>query len=243
MHNKAKDDLLNIQHTEDNSKLRPVNLESYSQEFFLALRTDSPYGAFVDTIESIDLKYLEKTLNTQNKKLAFWINTYNALVQVKIKKSPNSFGNINSFFKDKDLLIGGVSVSLDDLENGILRAQPISDQMEFCEKFCLDSLDCRIHFTLNCGATSCPAIAYYESEHIEDQLNLAERFFVQNNSRYDQVKNELTISELFKWFESDFGGRTGVLLIMEKHEILVNNNPPKIKYDQYDWGLNAGKYD
>ena len=227
----------------DEPTLKPADLESYSQEFFLALRTDSPYEAYVDTIERIDLNYLETSLNTQEKKLAFWINTYNALVQVKLKESPESFKNIKQFFRNKDLLIGGESISLDDLENGILRLQPINEAAAFCIRFRLSTLDYRIHFTLNCGASSCPAIAYYDSKQIEDQLSLAEEVFVQNNSSYDQIKNELTISELFKWFESDFGGFKGIIQIMEKHKVLTKGIQPKVLYDQYDWGISAGKYD
>lgn len=242
MHNRASNGHLN-QSGIEKPILRPIDLESYSQEFFLALRTDSPFDAYLDTIEAIDLDYLETSLNTQEKKLAFWINTYNALVQVKIKNSPESFKNINTFFKERDLRIGGVSVSLDDVENGILRLKEIPDQEAFCSRFRVDSLDSRIHFTLNCGASSCPAIAYYASGQIQQQLNEAEGFFIEMSSSYNSEKNELRISELFKWFESDFGGRSGVLLLLEKYGLFDKNTNPKITYDPYDWGLSPGKYD
>ena len=37
----------------------------------------------------------------------------------------------------------------------------------------VDVIDFRIHFALNCGAKSCPPIAFYSYDKINDQLDLA----------------------------------------------------------------------
>ena len=39
-------------------------------------------------------------------------------------------------------------------------------------------LDPRIHFTLNCGATSCPPIRVYSAPNLDSQLNRAAASFL-----------------------------------------------------------------
>ena len=59
--------------------------------------------------------------------------------------------------------------------------------MHSLNRFKLNKLDYRIHFTMNCGASSCPAIAYYKPETIQEDLGLAENVFVNSNSSYDSL--------------------------------------------------------
>ena len=160
----------------------------------------------MDTLQKINLKKLHSELNTPNKKLAFWINTYNSLVQIRLIENPNIFEDKNAFFKKNDILIGGEKLSLNDIENGIMRLKTDENitNLFITKKFMLKTLENRIHFTLNCGATSCPAIAYYNPDELEQQLEGATRFYVENNCEYDAEKNEVLISELFSWFKDDF---------------------------------------
>ena len=110
------------------------------------------------------------------------------------------------------------------------------------KKFKLDSLDYRIHFTMNCGAASCPAIAYYKPETIQDDLTNAENLFIVQSSVYDTLSNTLEISELLKWFAEDFGGDLGIYKVMVKNNIIVENINPKIIYKPYDWELKSRNY-
>ena len=56
-----------------------------------AVKTEGPYQAYIDTLSEIDLKQMKESLNSREKKLAFWINIYNALVQIKLSENPASF--------------------------------------------------------------------------------------------------------------------------------------------------------
>ena len=225
-----------------NKKLYPKDPLAFSENLFLAIRTEQEIKPFVDTLSTIDLTRLKKELNTSDKKLAFWINTYNSMVRIKAMKNPGSFKNRDSFFKKANNKIGGHYISLDDIENGILRRKGSEYSKEFVADFRVDKLDYRIHFTLNCGASSCPPIAYYDHKKLDSQLQIAEKFFVTSNSKFDKSKNTLTTSEIFKWFESDFGGKDGVLRLMKKYNVIPSSSKPKIAYDKYDWNLDLDNY-
>ena len=46
--------------------------------------------------------------------------------------------------------------------------------------------DPRIHFALNCGAVSCPPIAVYEGESLDEQLDIATEGFLEGNTIVDK---------------------------------------------------------
>ena len=103
--------------------LYPQDIIYFSQDFFLAIRYDDPIESFLDTIAKLNLDKLSNDLNSEDIKLAFWINIYNSMVQSKIILDENSFKNQNSFFKEKDVDFGGNKISLDEIEHGIIRGK------------------------------------------------------------------------------------------------------------------------
>ena len=218
----------------------PKNIIFFSQDFYLAIRYEDPIDAYLDTLSNLNLNHLSDDLNTQDIKLAFWINIYNSLVQSKIILDEKSFVNQEEFFNKQDLIFGGFRISLDDIEHGILRGKKSNNSL--VAKFKLDELDNRIHFTMNCGAHSCPAIAYYQPANIEEQLSLAENVFTLGNSSYDTVSNVLITSELFSWFKEDFHGESGIIDIMKINGIVPMNVTPLIKYESYNWDLTPRNY-
>ena len=220
--------------------LYPKNIVFFSQDFYLAIRYNEPIVGYIDTLSKLNLNNLSNDLNTHDIKLAFWINIYNSLVQAKLILDEKSFNNQGVFFKNKDIVFGGYEISLDDIEHGILRGKKFKNS--FLTKFKLAELDNRIHFTMNCGAHSCPAIAYYKPAKIEEQLCLAENVFTLANSSYDPVSNVLVTSELFSWFIEDFDGESGIIDIMKKNGIVPMNVMPVIKYESYNWDLNPRNY-
>lgn len=217
--------------------LYPKDAVRFSQDFIISIKSEMPYEAFRDTLRSIDLDQLSKDLITSDQKLAFWINTYNAMVQTKIRDNQEAFKDQETFFKTADQELGTLKVSLDDIETGILRRKKVDKNSKFVDRFKVDVLDPRIHFTLNCGATSCPPIAFYSVENLNNDLALAEESFVTQTSKYSKATNTLEISELFNWFEEDFGGKEGVLTLMKRLKIIDEETNPTIAYTPYDWNL------
>ena len=152
-----------------------------------------------------------ESLKSDAYKKAFWINTYNGLtnyliIDLKIKKSMKESTEI---FKGKHVKIDNIPFSLDDIEHGILRKNArkhLSENHEIL-KHQVDKLDYRIHFSLNCGAASCPMIAFYSSENIEEELIMAENSFVTGEFEINSNLKKISCSSLFEWYKEDFDKR------------------------------------
>jgi hypothetical protein len=196
-------------------------------------------------------------LRDDKEKLAFWINLYNTIVVDGIIEGGvrESVREITGFFAKFKYDIGGHHFSPDDIEHGILRAnsRKHSHPMKHFgpgnpgKKFSLKEVDPRIHFALVCGSRSCAPIRYYTPEGIDEELELAAQNFV-NSSEVIVIPEEdkIMISQIFKWYEPDFGGISGVMEFIKKY--LVDDDKRefmaraqsgvKIDYLYYDWSLN-----
>ena len=190
-------------------------------------------------------------------KLAFWTNLYNtivvdAIVTLRVKQSVRE---VPEFFRKVKYAIGSHLFSADDIEHGILRGnvrpwfypmRPFGPRDQR-RALILTPVDPRIHFALVCGSRSCAPIGYYDVEHIYEQLEEAAKSFV-NSSEVLVLPEEgkMLISEIFRWYEKDFGGKGGVIdfifdyLVGEnaRHFIRENSLNLPIEYLQYDWNLN-----
>lgn len=226
----------------ENEFKNPKNLISFSQEFLLQQKSGNETAAFIDTLENLDNTKLIASLNSDEKKIAFWLNCYNALVQYKLSKDSTLYKNKKAFFAGQSITIGGEKMSLNSIENGILRLQTESKNESLIKNLRPIKLDYRIHFALNCGANSCPPIAFYDPNNLDQQLSLAEKSFVKSTSSYDTAKNEVEISELFKWYEEDFNGELGIIQLLKRNQIIPIWVNPKITYSHYDWELEQNNF-
>ncbi len=156
------------------------------------------------------------TLPSRETRLAFWINLYNALIidaviSFEVKQSVQ---HIRGFFWRAAYNIGGRRYSAHDIEHGILRANaayPAIPGSHFSPRdprrlYSLTTLDARIHFALVCAARSCPPIAVYDADHIDTQLDLATRAFVNGGGvTLDPRAKVIWLSKIFQWYAPDFG--------------------------------------
>ena len=177
-------------------------------------------------------KFDLSTLQSDSQKKSFWINTYNGLtnyliINLGIKVSMKEVADL---FKAKRFNINSIPFSLDDIEHGILRRNArkhLSDDDQIL-RFQVDKLDYRIHFSLNCGAESCPMIAFYSEENIEEELSMAESVFVTAEFEIDSISKTITCSSLFEWYKEDFEKR-------------FSENPVFADYThilkEYNWGI------
>ena len=124
-------------------------------------------------------------------KLAFFINVYNVLVihGTVVKGVPSSMYQRYKFFAHTCYNIGGHLLSLNDIENGILRSNRSSMATLYRKPFgssdprlaiILPTVDPRIHFALNCGAKSCPPIKTFTGDEVEDQLEVATQAYLES---------------------------------------------------------------
>lgn len=195
------------------------------------------------------------TLATRGARLAFWINTYNALVAEGIAALGlrRSIWEAPDFFQRVRCRVGGLVFSADEIEHGVLRGNrpsPLSAAAPFPEgdprgACAIVPPDPRVHFALNCGARSCPVLRTYEAERLEAQLDAATRAFVANEVTVDG--NGLIISEIFKWFRADFEDLSvGLAGFLVRHlddgdarRRILERGLDGLAYRSWDWGLAA----
>ncbi|MGB1247571.1 MAG: DUF547 domain-containing protein, partial [Chitinophagales bacterium] len=209
-------------------------------------------SSYIEDFANFEKKELKKELITESEKKAFWLNIYNAYIQIKAKENPSMLADSrNDFFGKKWINIAGKEMSFDLIEHGIIRSSKIKWSLGYIDKwfpskfeqqFRLDSVDYRIHFALNCGAKGCPPIAFYTPENLEEQLNTATASFLQLETNYNVAENEVTVSKIMQWFNGDFGGKVGIKSILEQYEITPENSNPKIIYQDYDWTIALQNY-
>ena len=105
---------------------------------------------------------------------------------------------------------------MDDIEHGILRRSKVKWSFgyfnklfpsAFEKKHRVDTLDYRIHFSLNCGATSCPPIAFYKPEQLDKQLEVATKVYLSGEAAYNEADNTVALPALMGWFRGVFGGK------------------------------------
>jgi hypothetical protein len=222
------------------SIMNPDQLNHLSEQLLLHVKLGKDTSAIQRKLEESELISLKKSLVNDDKKKAFWINIYNAYYQIlrqekKIVKP--------AIYKQRLIKISGKSWSLDDVEHGILRRFRYKYSLgffanvmasKFIKEHAVDQLDYRIHFALNCGAKSCPPIAFYHSGNIHAQLDLATQSFLEGESDFDDENKVVRTSALFKWFYADFGGKNGIKRIFAER-LNKEISDYKIKYKDYSW--------
>lgn len=191
--------------------------------------------SYVEALQTVDLQ----TLQTDHEKMAFWINIYNGLTNYWVIKKRLKKTMLESplLVMTAKMPIGGYTFTLDDIEHGILRGNRRSTYKlwrQFGKRdpraaLQVSTVDYRIHFALNCGAQSCPPIAFYSVQHLEQQLTMAEESFVEQEFRVNADTLEIYCSKIFWLYKRDF-------------ENIYINDPAykqyKVRYLPYDFSIN-----
>ena len=163
---------------------------------------------------------------------AFWINGYNISVikgivdNYPIKSPLDKAG----FFDKKKYAIGGKSITLNDIENKLLRAN--------------FPKEARFHFVLVCAGLGCPPIISnaYKPNTLDSQLEKQTKLAL-NDSNFIRVKGKkVQLSQLFEWYKGDFtqGGISEIDYVNKyRNEKIAEGT--KIGYYTYDWALNETK--
>lgn len=228
-----------------------IDVIALSQDLLLAARTSEWQSAdsMWQQIGLLSTDILSKQLNNDAQKKAFWLNLYNATVQYQLKQHAELYKDRSRFYATSFVAIAQQKLSLDDIEHGILRRSKVKLSLGYLNKWFVgrferqmrvDTLDPRIHFALNCGAKSCPAIAYYSPEKIDEQLETATKVYLNNECAV--LGNTIEIPILFSWFRADFGGEKGIYAFLRHYGLITANQQPKLKYKSYNWDLELNNY-
>jgi Protein of unknown function, DUF547 len=168
-----------------------------------------------------------------NERYASLVNAYNGLaLQWILKNYPiESIWALKNSFKEKRHKLGGATVSLDDIENDMLRPE----------------FGWRTHAVLVCAARSCPPLqqSAYSAGGFDEQVTQAYRTWLgrPDLNEFFPDKNEAAVSSIFKWFKDDFEKAGGPKAVMAKYapasaRPLLKKRDSKISYKPYNWGLN-----
>lgn len=213
----------------------------------MAVKIKEPTSGIQQQLADSSLERLKMNLSSDTTKKAFWINVYNAYFLIlRLQKQVER----PAIFRDKLITIAGIQFSLDDIEHGILRKYrwkwslgylPHIFAPAILRQLAVDKMDPRIHFALNCGAKSCPPIAFYTPEKINQQLEVATQAFLENETKVFPEKREIHASRLLLWYQGDFGGKKGALRFLNRY-LNQNFGGWKLRYQPYNWEEALGNF-
>mmetsp|Transcript_64331 Transcript_64331/g.112206 ORF Transcript_64331/g.112206 Transcript_64331/m.112206 type:complete len:301 (+) Transcript_64331:119-1021(+) len=191
--------------------------------------------AFTTALDSADVSGC-----SQDAKLAFWANTYNALIiQQVLKDAQKQKGMLTASIRDIECKeaskvwncpAGSVGSKKMTLEGVLSAASKLKDP--------------RIHAAVNCASLSCPDLRAeaYSAEKIDAQLNEQVSTWLQNPTKGAKMikgnggTTSLTISPIFQWHSEDFPDLLGFLagaLGLERDAVTVSG------HFEYNWVLNS----
>jgi hypothetical protein len=212
---------------------------------------DGKAHEYLDLIAKADQNILLNQLKGDDAKKAFFINVYNGFTNTSLRKNKEQYEDRGEFFNSEQFVIAGNKVSLDMIEHDYLRRSSIKLSLGLLQKifpsrlekkFRVDHLDYRIHFSLNCGAKSCPPVCIYDAKNINKQLDASTNNYLEANTTYDKKQNTLAVPVLMSWFRGDFGNKKGVLKICKKFKIIPEEAQPSLEYKSYDWTLDLDHF-
>lgn len=228
---------------------------------YAALRTDrAGLDRFVASMGNVAESELASW--SEEARLAFWINAYNAItLQYIVDHYPiekgglisgllhpaNSIRQIPGVWDKLTTPVAGKPLTLDAIEHEILRK-------EFSEP--------RIHMAIVCASVGCPPLRNepFAEERLDQQLDDQSRRFLGSPVRFriDRTANEVYLSPIFKWFGEDFvpvygasaarfsnhGAQMAAVLnfvssyVSETDAAFLEDADLQVKFSDYDWSLN-----
>jgi len=233
-----------------------MTLTNLSMQLVERVRDGESTVLLTECLANLSLNQLETQLDSEDQKQAFWMNIYNAYVQILLMDNPELFEDRNSFFgynffSTPQIALAGRLMSLDDIEHGIMRRSTNKLTLGYMRNWFIDDvekrlmweqIDPRIHFALNCGAKSCPYIAVFDPNRVEEQLTIITESYLNETTEYSADENRAKVTRLMNWFRGDFGGISGAKQLLKEYGAIPENSDPKISFQEYDWTLELGNY-
>lgn len=112
----------------------------------------------------------------------------------------------------------------------------------FEKKQRVETVDYRIHFSLNCGAKSCPPIAFYKPDQLDKPLDMATNVYLQSEAEFDEKENLVALPAIMGWFRGDFGGKKKMVELLHQLKIVPTDKAPAITFKKYNWSLFLENY-
>ena len=240
-------------HTIGSSQNTDSTIEDFNKlsvQFLTAVRAGEDTQMYQDKLANTTIEALEKGLQTDEQKFAFWINVYNSYIMVILGKNPELFDDRQTFFNEPRVLIAGEMRAFGKIEHGIIRKSqwPLGlgkirkwFPNKFERKLRVSKRSYHVHFALNCGAKDCPPVAIYEADRVNEQFAKGTEQYLKKTTSYDEKNKAVTVTPLFSWFRGDFGGKSGTKKILIEQG-LIPSKKVDLKFKGYDWSLSLGNF-
>ena len=234
-----------------------ITEEGYKVDY-QGIKADVEFAKYVVTAQALQRVNIDGL--SRNERVAMFINIYNSLVVHGIvsRGAPSNHFIRYKFFNNVSYVIAGHKYSLNDIENGILRANrrgmtDLSNPFSVHDPrlaVALDTPEPRVHFALNCASKGCPPIRFYSADKLDSQLNSATKAFLTSGGCVvNRDTHQVSLSPILKWYKVDFGKCDSEMLkwicgfinqtesgrVLEE---LIDTNQYKISWQSYDWSLN-----
>lgn len=206
---------------------------------YAALKGNKTLAAYVEALRLASPDNRKDLFPTRADELAYWINAYNALCTWGVAKayptkSVRELGILFAFFRRKEYVLGGRTMSLQQLENDIIRKR-------YSEP--------RIHFAIVCASLSCPKLSRdaYTAANLEAQLAFQTRqyFAETRNLAVAADGKSVLLAAILDWYKEDFGSTKPALLDYARRHApaarqkqLDSLTRPSLTFRDYDWALN-----
>lgn len=221
-----------------------------ARELLERVRREEETEPFLRALAEADDATLSSIRTDRRAGLAFWLDVYNAAAQLLLERRPELFESRLRFFRASAVTIAGVELSLDDVEHGIVRGERSKYGLGYLPRLERTGLDAsyrldpdpRIHFALNCGAASCPAVLAYDPETVDETLDDATAAYLDRTVVYDAERDRVRVPRVCLWFLGDFGGPSGIRRLLREFEQVPPDSSPSLRFGEYDWTRTPRKF-
>ncbi len=215
------------------------------------VRREQPTEAHEQALAAFDERALTEIRTDRQTALAFWLNVYNAGAQLLLDRRPALFESRWRFFRATAVTVAGIDVSLDDIEHGLMRNRQSKYGLGYLSRLARCGFDAayrlpvdpRIHFALNCGAASCPAILSYDAATVDQALDDATEQYLAQHVHYDAATDRVRVPRVCLWFIGDFGGPAGLRAFLRDYGRIPRGASPSLSFDGYDWTRVPRRFD
>ena len=185
---------------------------------------------------------------------AFWLNVFNAAVlrDIAALAQAETVKEVEAFFEEPRVRVGGFGYSLDDIEHGLLRGnvpkfgakRPPMERDDPRLAYTPLAYDERMHFGLYSAGRSSPPLRVFDAGRLDRDLEDATEAYVRREVRVEQDGAVVVLPRKFYWYRDDFGGEQGALgfavaRLDEESADKVDRRRGKVKvrYADFDWRL------
>lgn len=202
----------------------------------------------MNIMNGFSLKEVRSELVSDEQKIVFWVNIYNAYFQLKAKNNRSEIlENRRSFFVKKQIHLFGHSFSFDRIEHDFLRRSKWKFGFGFIRNPFISNnarllrvkkANPQVHFLLNCGAKSCPVIRPLSLQDLEATFLIATLDYLTQEVFVDTERRVIKLGRLFLFYWGDFGGKKGLKkLLIDFNIITAAQADFKFKFTTFDTTL------